>query len=57
MLTVEQLEQYRRSGFVNGGPVLDDAAVEALQREVLRVIEERELSRYCAAGAGGEPIE
>jgi len=42
VLTAEQVEQYRRSGFVNGGPVLDEAAVEALQREVLRVIDERE---------------
>jgi len=42
MLTSEQIEQYRRSGFVNGGPVLDEAAVEVLQAEVLRVIDERE---------------
>jgi phytanoyl-CoA hydroxylase len=42
MLTAEQLEQYRRSGFVNGGPVLDDAAVDALQLEVLRVIDDRD---------------
>jgi ectoine hydroxylase-related dioxygenase (phytanoyl-CoA dioxygenase family) len=42
MLTVEQVEQYRRSGFVNGGPVLSDGEVETLQREVLRVIDERE---------------
>jgi phytanoyl-CoA hydroxylase len=42
MLTNEQIEQYRRSGFVNGGPVLDDATVEVLQQEVLRVIDDRE---------------
>jgi phytanoyl-CoA hydroxylase len=42
MLTKEQIEQYRRSGFVNGGPVLDDGTVEALQREVLRVIDDRD---------------
>jgi hypothetical protein len=42
MLTVEQIEQYRRSGFVNGGPVLDDLTVEELQAEVLRVIADRE---------------
>jgi ectoine hydroxylase-related dioxygenase (phytanoyl-CoA dioxygenase family) len=42
MLTVEQIEQYKRSGFVNGGPVLDDATVETLQSEVLRVIEDRD---------------
>lgn len=42
MLTAEQIEQFRRSGFVNGGPVLDDASVDTLQAEVLRVIEDRE---------------
>ncbi len=42
MLTAEQIEQFRRSGFVNGGPVLDDATVEALQAEVLRVIDDRD---------------
>ena len=41
MLTTEQLEQYRRSGFVNGGPLLDDATVAVLQQEVLRVIDDR----------------
>lgn len=41
MLTIEQLEQYKRSGFVNGGPVLDDETVEILQNEVLRVIDDR----------------
>ena len=44
MLTAEQLEQYRRSGFVNGGPVLDDADGKHLQSEVLRVIDDRENS-------------
>jgi len=42
VLTAEQLEQYRRSGFVNGGAVVDDATVEKLQREVMRVIDDRE---------------
>ena len=42
MLMAEQVEQYRRSGFVNGGPVIDDAEVEVLQKEVLRVIADRE---------------
>lgn len=41
VLTAEQIEQYARSGFVNGGPLLDDSTVETLQREVLRVIDER----------------
>lgn len=44
MLTVEQLEQYRRSGFVNGGPVIDDDTVATLQEEVLRVIADRDNS-------------
>ena len=43
MLTIEQVEQYRRSGFVNGGPVLDDATVATLQSEVRRVIDDREM--------------
>jgi phytanoyl-CoA hydroxylase len=42
MLTAEQIEQYRRSGFVNGGPVLDEETVTTLQHEVLRVIDERD---------------
>ncbi len=42
MLAVEQIEQYKRSGFVNAGPVLDDQTVETLQQEVLRVIEDRD---------------
>ena len=41
MLTEEQLEQFKRSGFVNGGPVLDDETVAVLQVEVLRVIDDR----------------
>jgi len=41
VLTVEQQEQYRRSGFVNGGPVIDEATVQILQDEVLRVIDDR----------------
>jgi ectoine hydroxylase-related dioxygenase (phytanoyl-CoA dioxygenase family) len=42
MLTEEQIEQYKRSGFVNGGPVLDEQTVDILQSEVLRVIADRE---------------
>lgn len=42
MLTVEQIEQFRRSGFVNGGPVLDDEVIDTLQSEVLRVIDDRD---------------
>lgn len=42
MLTAEQVEQYKRAGFVNGGPVLEDATIGVLQAEVLRVIEDRD---------------
>ena len=42
MLTAEQIAQCRRSGFVNGGPVLDEAEVAVLQDEVLRVIDDRD---------------
>ena len=42
MLTAEQIEQYKRTGFVNAGPLLDEATVAALQAEVLRVIDDRE---------------
>jgi ectoine hydroxylase-related dioxygenase (phytanoyl-CoA dioxygenase family) len=41
-LTKEQIEQFRRSGFVNAGPLLDEAVVDELQREVLRVIDDRD---------------
>ena len=36
-----QMELYRRNGFVNGGPVLDDETVEVLRAETLRVIDDR----------------
>ena len=42
MLNDQQLALYHRNGFVNGGQVLDDATVEVLRAEVLRVIDERE---------------
>ena len=42
MLMAEQVEQYKRSGFVNGGPVIGDTEIEELQREVLRVIDDRD---------------
>jgi phytanoyl-CoA hydroxylase len=42
VLIAEQVEQYHRAGFVNGGALLDDQTVEALQREVLRVIDDRD---------------
>ena len=42
MLNEQQIDLYHRNGFVNGGPVLDDATVDILRAEVLRVIDERE---------------
>ena len=41
-LTEQQLDQYRRNGFVNGGPVLDEETVEILREETLRVIDDRD---------------
>jgi phytanoyl-CoA hydroxylase len=42
VLLNEQIDQYRRAGFVNGGPLLDEATVETLRAEVLRVIADRD---------------
>ena len=42
MLTAVQIEQYKRSGFVNGGPLLDEQTIEALQAEMMRVIDDRD---------------
>src|SRR5688572_3036134 len=39
MLTNEQVEKFRRDGFIKGGQVLDDAAVDVLRSELARVIE------------------
>jgi len=42
MLTEAQIAQFHANGFLNGGIVLDDAAVDELRGEVMRVIEMRE---------------
>jgi ectoine hydroxylase-related dioxygenase (phytanoyl-CoA dioxygenase family) len=42
MLLNEQIAQYHQAGFVNGGPLLDEATVETLRAEVLRVIADRD---------------
>lgn len=42
MLNEHQINLFKRNGFVNGGPVLDDATVEVLRSETLRVIDDRE---------------
>ena len=41
-LTDLQVDLYRRNGFVNGGPVLEDETVEILRAETLRVIADRD---------------
>ncbi|MGC8780788.1 MAG: phytanoyl-CoA dioxygenase family protein [Anaerolineae bacterium] len=41
-LTELQMDLYRRNGFVNGGPVLDEETVEILREETLRVIRDRD---------------
>ena len=45
MLTSDQITQFERNGFLNGGQVLDDAQVEVLREELKRVIERPETSR------------
>ncbi len=42
MLTQTQIDQFQRDGFLNGGGLLNDAEVEELRAEVMRVIDERE---------------
>ena len=42
MLTNTQIQQFKTTGYLNGGRVLDDAAVETLRDEVMRMIEDRD---------------
>lgn len=42
MLTQTQIDQFRQDGFLNGGALLNDAEVEELRADVMRVIDERE---------------
>jgi len=42
MLSAEQIGQFHRDGYLRGTSVLSDAEVEVLQREVLRVIDNRD---------------
>jgi phytanoyl-CoA hydroxylase len=42
MLTQTQIDQFQRDGFLNGGGLLNDAEVEELRAEVMRVIDQRE---------------
>ena len=49
MLSSEQVEQFKRDGYLRGGKVLDDDQVRVLQDEVGRVIEE-------FGGSGPQPV-
>jgi phytanoyl-CoA hydroxylase len=42
MLSKDQVEQFQRDGFLKGARVLNDDEIAALQRETLRVIEQRD---------------
>lgn len=42
MLTDEQVAQFHKNGFLNGGPLLSDAEVDELRAEITRVIDERD---------------
>lgn len=50
MLTSEQIEQYRRDGFVLGSRVLDEPQLETLRAELQRVIDEKD------APGGDKPV-
>ncbi|HEX8551710.1 MAG TPA: phytanoyl-CoA dioxygenase family protein [Abditibacteriaceae bacterium] len=54
MLSPLQLEQFHQNGFVKGSRVLNDAEIEMLQRETLRVIDERET--LAQAPVGQKPV-
>lgn len=40
MLTEAQIQQFRATGYLNGGKVLDDDTVETLRNEIMRVIDD-----------------
>ena len=42
MLSDQQVKEFKANGFLNGGILLDDATVEVLRSEVMRVIEQRD---------------
>jgi hypothetical protein len=42
MLSEAQVQRFKQNGYLNGGKVLDDATVETLRAEILRVIDERD---------------
>lgn len=49
MLTTAQIDEYRTRGFLRGPRVLDDATIETLRKDVLRVIENRD-------AGGAQPV-
>ena len=49
MLTEEQVAEFHENGFLNGGPVLDDAQVEVLREDLYRVIAMMCRNRFCCA--------
>ena len=42
MLSQDQIDFFHANGYVNGGKVLSDEAVETLRGEIMRTIEDRE---------------
>lgn len=54
MLTPEQVEKFHLNGFVKGSRVLTDSEIETLQKETLRVIDDRET--VLAAPVGQKPV-
>src|SRR3954468_24950434 len=51
MLSAEQVKEFDRNGFLNGGRVIDEAAVKELQSELDRVIEKQNSGGFGAGEA------
>jgi ectoine hydroxylase-related dioxygenase (phytanoyl-CoA dioxygenase family) len=54
MLSSQQLEQFQQNGFVKGSRVLNEEEIATLQRETLRVIDERD--SILSAPVGQKPV-
>lgn len=54
MLSSQQIEQFHQNGFIKGSRVLSDAEIDVLQRETLRVIEDRDA--ISSAPEGQKPV-
>ena len=48
-MTAWQIESYQRNGFVNGGKLIDEDAVERLREELTRVLEEHQRTEKSGA--------